>query len=99
KPGIGRIALESGAAVVPVAILGSYKVRNWKRLEFPKITVEYGKPFKFTRVPEPTREQQQQAADDIFNAIKELHRGLQQRGDRRPATAAEGGVRAADDES
>ncbi|HEY3492968.1 MAG TPA: lysophospholipid acyltransferase family protein, partial [Solirubrobacterales bacterium] len=35
KPGIGRIALESGAPVVPVAIYGSAKVRRWKRLRFP----------------------------------------------------------------
>jgi 1-acyl-sn-glycerol-3-phosphate acyltransferase len=28
KPGIGRLALESGAPVVPVAIFGSHKVRN-----------------------------------------------------------------------
>ena len=42
RPGIGRLALESGAPVVPVAILGSYQVRNWKRLQFPKVTVQYG---------------------------------------------------------
>ena len=36
RPGIGRLALESGAPVVPVAILGSHQVRNWKRLQFPK---------------------------------------------------------------
>ncbi len=35
KPGIGRLALESGAAVVPVAIPGSSHVRNWKKLQFP----------------------------------------------------------------
>ena len=47
RPGIGRLALESGAPVVPVAILGSYQVRNWKRLQFPKVTVQYGDPFRF----------------------------------------------------
>ena len=47
RPGIGRIALESGAPVVPVAILGSYQVRNWKRLQFPKVTVQYGDPLRF----------------------------------------------------
>ena len=36
KPGIGRIALESGAPVVPVAIHGSAKVRRWKRLPLPQ---------------------------------------------------------------
>ena len=32
KPGVGRLALESGAPVVPVAIHGSASVRRWKRL-------------------------------------------------------------------
>ena len=36
RPGIGRLALESGVPVVPVAILGSYQVRNWKRRQFPR---------------------------------------------------------------
>src|SRR5437588_4586668 len=49
RPGIGRLALESGAPVVPVAILGSHKVRNWKRLQFPKVLVQYGEPFKLEK--------------------------------------------------
>jgi len=36
KAGIGRLALESGAPVVPVAILDSNRVRNWKKLRFPR---------------------------------------------------------------
>jgi 1-acyl-sn-glycerol-3-phosphate acyltransferase len=73
KPGIGRLALESGAAIVPVAIHGSAKVRNWKKLQFPKVDVLYGEPFRFEVVEEPTREQQQLAADQIFDEIKELY--------------------------
>jgi 1-acyl-sn-glycerol-3-phosphate acyltransferase len=76
KPGIGRLALESGAAVVPIAIHGSSRVRNWKRLQFPKVTVQYGDPFRFERVDDPTREQAQAAADQIFDEIKRLYAGL-----------------------
>jgi 1-acyl-sn-glycerol-3-phosphate acyltransferase len=76
KRGIGRLALDSGAPVVPVAIHGSSKVRNWKRLQFPKVTVQYGEPFRFERVENATREQQQAAADEIFGEIKELYAGL-----------------------
>ena len=47
KRGIGRLALESGATVVPAAIHGSSKVRNWKRLQFPKVTVQYGDPMRW----------------------------------------------------
>jgi 1-acyl-sn-glycerol-3-phosphate acyltransferase len=76
KPGIGRLALESGVPVVPIAILGSYQVRNWKRLQFPKVTIQFGEPFKFEQLDHPTREQQQSAADLIFSRIKTLHAEL-----------------------
>ena len=76
KRGIGRLALESGAMIVPVAIHGSSKVRNWKKLQFPKVTVQYGEPFRYEQVPSPSREQQQAAAEEIFAAIKELYAGL-----------------------
>ncbi|MET0818637.1 MAG: lysophospholipid acyltransferase family protein, partial [Solirubrobacteraceae bacterium] len=66
KPGIGRVALETGAPIVPVAIVGSSKVRNWKRLRFPAVTVRYGRPLAFERVEDPTREQMQAVADTIF---------------------------------
>jgi 1-acyl-sn-glycerol-3-phosphate acyltransferase len=82
KPGIGRLALQTGVPVVPVAILGSEDVRNWKRLQFPRVTVQYGTPFKFARVAEPTREQQQETADYIFDRIKELHGELSRLGHR-----------------
>ena len=82
KPGIGRLALQTGVPVVPVAILGSYQVRNWKRLHFPKVTVQYGEPFKFERVEDPTREQQQESADYIFGRIRTLHDELARVGHR-----------------
>jgi 1-acyl-sn-glycerol-3-phosphate acyltransferase len=82
KPGIGRLALEAAVPVVPVAILGSHQVRNWKKLHFPKVTVSYGAPFKFERVTEPTREQQQEAADVILARIKAMHEELQRVGHR-----------------
>ena len=76
KTGIGRLALESGAPVVPVAILGSNQVRNWKRLRFPKVRVSYGTPFRFAVEHDPPREHQQEAADYILERIRELHTAL-----------------------
>src|SRR5437660_124936 len=87
RPGIGRLALESGVPVVPVAILGSNQVRNWKRLRFPKVTVQYGEPFRFDVVQHSTREQQQQVADYILARMRELHAELS-RGGRRGARRA-----------
>ena len=82
KPGIGRIALETGVPVVPIAIHGSSHVRNWRKLQFPKVVVQYGDPIRFERVEEPTREQQQAAADEIFDEIKRLYAGLESLGRR-----------------
>ena len=76
RPGIGRMALESGATVVPVAILGSYQVRNWKRLRFPRVTVAYGEPIHFETVHEPSRERQQEVATEILEQIRALHSEL-----------------------
>lgn len=76
RPGIGRLALESGAPVVPIAVVGSNQVRNWRRLQFPRVTVQYGIPFRFARIVASTREQQQEAADLILERIRTLHAGL-----------------------
>ena len=73
RRGIGRLALLSGAPVVPVAIVGSSHVRNWKRLQFPKVSVHYGEPFAFERVEAPTRDQEQATADAIFTEVKALY--------------------------
>lgn len=77
KPGIGRLALETGAPIVPVAIHGSAKVRNWRKGEFPKVTVQYGDPIRWERVEEPSRDQQMVVAEEIFGEIKVLHSGLE----------------------
>ena len=79
KAGIGRVALQSGATVVPGGDLRLAAVRNWKRLQFPKVDVLYGEPLRFEVVAEPTREQQQAAADQIFDEIKALYAQLQGR--------------------
>jgi 1-acyl-sn-glycerol-3-phosphate acyltransferase len=76
RPGIGRLALESGAPVVPIAVVGSHQVRNWRRLQFPRVTVQYGVPFRFGSIAAPTREQQQQAAHLILERIRALHAEL-----------------------
>jgi 1-acyl-sn-glycerol-3-phosphate acyltransferase len=80
KPGIGRLALESGVPVVPVAILGSHRVRNWKRLRFPQVSVIFGRPFRLQRIEYTDRDQQQAAADLIFSHIRELFGALSEAG-------------------
>src|SRR5215208_1293966 len=76
KRGIGRLALESGAPVVPVAIHGSSHVRDWKRGQFPQVDVAYGDVIRWDRVGDPTRDQQQSVANEIFARVKTLYAGL-----------------------
>jgi 1-acyl-sn-glycerol-3-phosphate acyltransferase len=80
RPGVGRLALESGVDVVPVAIHGSKGVRSWKRLRFPKITVQYGEPVRFAVVAEPSKEQQLEAATEIFDVVKGMYERLDAQG-------------------
>jgi 1-acyl-sn-glycerol-3-phosphate acyltransferase len=80
KRGIGQIALETGAPVVPTAILGSSHTRNWKRGRFTPVTVKYGKPLRFEPIEHPTKEQAQAAADQIFDEIKKLYYAFREQG-------------------
>jgi 1-acyl-sn-glycerol-3-phosphate acyltransferase len=73
RPGVGRLALETGAPVVPVAVQGSERARNWRRLEVPKVTVGYGEPLRYAAEPEADRERQQQVANEVHAVVRTLH--------------------------
>lgn len=76
KPGVGRAALETGVPVVPVAIHGSQGIRSWRKLIFPKVTIRYGEPLTFDVLDSPTREQQVEAANEIFARVREMYEEL-----------------------
>jgi len=76
KPGIGRIALESGVPIVPVAIHGSERARGWKRLRFPKVTVQFGAPMTFPIEAEPSRERQLEVATEVFSQVRKMYEAL-----------------------
>jgi 1-acyl-sn-glycerol-3-phosphate acyltransferase len=77
RPGIGRLALDTETPVVPTAVHGSERARNWRRFEFPAVTVRYGKPMAALREPEPSRERQQAFADQVLAAVRELYREIE----------------------
>jgi 1-acyl-sn-glycerol-3-phosphate acyltransferase len=79
KPGLGRLALGSGAPVIPVAIHGSEHARD---LRLPKVTIQYGEPMSFERVVQPTREQAEQASQKVFDQIREMYDALREQGRR-----------------
>ena len=80
RHGLGRLALEAGVPVIPTAIAGTDRVRNWKRLQFPKVTVQFSEPLRFERVEEPSREQAQAASVIVFDRVKELYSRLRTEG-------------------
>ncbi|HEX2232771.1 MAG TPA: lysophospholipid acyltransferase family protein [Thermoleophilaceae bacterium] len=88
RHGLGRLALESGVPVVPTAIAGSERARNWKRLQFPKVTVQYGEPLQFEKVEEPTKEQAQSASEIVFDRVAGMHTALRKGGRRKAVRAA-----------
>jgi 1-acyl-sn-glycerol-3-phosphate acyltransferase len=88
RHGLGRLALESGVPVVPTAIAGTEGVRNWKRLQFPKVTVQFTEPLRFERMDEPSRDQAQAASEVVFDRVKALHGRLKGEGRKSAVRAA-----------
>ena len=81
-PASAGIALESGVPGRPGRDPRLAGVRGWKRLRFPKVTVQYGEPMSFDRVESPTREQQQEAAERSSTASARCTSALEEKGRR-----------------
>src|SRR3954452_15361902 len=92
RPGVGRVAVESGAPFVPVAIHGSLAVRRWRKLRFPKVTVQYGEPMTFDVVSSPSREQQLDLAAQVFERVREMYSALDEKGRRGVIKALREGI-------
>ena len=73
RPGVGRLALETGAPVVPVAIHGSLKIR---RLRLPRVTIDYGEPMRFAAGAAADRSEHQAVADQIFDVVRSHYEAL-----------------------
>ena len=54
KRGVGRLALQTGAMVIPTAVLGSEEVRRGWRIRPRKVKVRLGPPMTFPRAEEPS---------------------------------------------
>src|SRR3954471_2373461 len=55
KRGIGRLALETGAPVVPVAVIGSERARRGWRVRPVKVRIRMGRPLTFPHVENPSQ--------------------------------------------
>jgi 1-acyl-sn-glycerol-3-phosphate acyltransferase len=54
KRGVGRLALETGAPVVPIAVLGTERIRRGLLIRPHKVRVRCGRPLTFPRVESPS---------------------------------------------
>ena len=55
KRGVGRLALQTGAPVIPAAVLGTEHVRRGWRIRPRKVKVRLGKAMTFPRAEDPSR--------------------------------------------
>ena len=83
RRGVGRLALETGATVVPVAIIGSEDVRRGWRIRPRKVRVRCGAPMRFPKVERPSPALAKAVTDRIW-PMRRAAVGVA----RRPAAAA-----------
>jgi glycerol-3-phosphate dehydrogenase (NAD(P)+) len=55
KRGVGRLALQTGAPLIPAAVLGTERVRRGWRIRPHKVRVRLGKAMTFPRAEDPSR--------------------------------------------
>jgi len=54
KRGVGRLALESGAPIVPIALIGTEAIRRGWRIRPHKVRIRAGRALRFPQVDEPS---------------------------------------------
>ena len=70
RRGVGRLALASGAPVVPVAVLGTEAVRRGVRIRPHRVTLRCGRPLRFPHVDSPTPAQAGAVTDRIWACVE-----------------------------
>jgi 1-acyl-sn-glycerol-3-phosphate acyltransferase len=54
RRGVGRLALETGAPVVPVAVIGTEAIRRGWRIRPHRVAIRCGRPLTYPRVANPS---------------------------------------------
>jgi glycerol-3-phosphate dehydrogenase (NAD(P)+) len=70
RRGIGRLALETGATVVPVAVIGTDAVRRGWRLRPHRVRLRCGPPLRLPRVEEPSPQLVATATARVWAAVR-----------------------------
>jgi 1-acyl-sn-glycerol-3-phosphate acyltransferase len=69
KRGVGRLALETGAPVVPVAVIGTEAIRRGWRIRPHHVRLRAGRPLTFPRVEQPSPNLAKAVTDRIWPCI------------------------------
>jgi glycerol-3-phosphate dehydrogenase (NAD(P)+) len=69
RRGVGRLALESGAPVIPVAIFGTDTIRRGWRLRPHRVRVRAGRPLRFPRVDVSTLAAAGAVTDRVWSCV------------------------------
>ena len=70
RSGVGRLALQSGAPVVPVAVIGTENVRRGWKIYPRKVTVRAGAPLTFPQVEDPSHELAKSVAERVWPCVE-----------------------------
>ncbi len=73
RPGLGRMAYDTGAPIVPTAVLGSARVREWRHGRFPRVTVRYGRPLEVEPNAEAGLADYQALATEALARVHDLY--------------------------
>ena len=69
KRGVGRLALETGVPVVPVAVTGTEAIRRGWRIRPHKVRIRAGRPLRFPVVQDPSRALAGAVTDRIWPCV------------------------------
>jgi glycerol-3-phosphate dehydrogenase (NAD(P)+) len=70
KRGVGRLALQSGAPVVPIAVHGSERARRGWRIRPVRVNVRCGRPLTFPRVKRPSPTLAREVTERIWPCVE-----------------------------
>jgi 1-acyl-sn-glycerol-3-phosphate acyltransferase len=70
RRGVGRLALETGAAVVPVAVMGTETVRRGWRIRPHRVTIRCGRPLTYPRIEAPSPRLAGAVTDRIWPCVE-----------------------------
>jgi 1-acyl-sn-glycerol-3-phosphate acyltransferase len=70
RRGVGRLALQSGAPVVPVAVIGTEDVRRGIVFRPRRVTLSCGSPLRFPRVADPSPQLAKAVTERVWPCVE-----------------------------